>query len=420
MINTAWIDFWTTNTSIWYSSKEWEGRVIELYNWNTIDRTSVFYSFEDGWLPIVWEKWFEEKLLWELWRLITSPKKFLKSEKLPAIQILREKYDLVDIISHIISHFKEKLEEEVWREVPSILVGRPVRFHDTDDKLNELAEARLKDAFKKAWFKNIEFQFEPIAAFNAYVNEHKELKNTKNKVLVVDLWWWTSDFSLFDVNDNWLNIIWNTWVYVWWDNLDQSLIKSHFSKFLWKWAGYRLMSWNISEIPTHFFHDFSDKSKLIFFHEHEELIKWLMTSVISKEDNIALWRFNDIFKNISVGYLFHSCVEKSKIWLTNSEDVNINFDMFNDNFSTILSRQKFNELINEDVNKIKQALDEILNISWVKADDVDKIIMNWWTSYIPLIQTMVEDVIWKWKILKGNNLSSVWYWLTIESYEKFR
>jgi len=151
MNKTAWIDFWTTNTTIWYSEKKWEAKLINIYNWSTTDRTSVFYSFEEWWLPIVWEEWFEEKLFWETWRLITSPKKFLKSDKLPDIQILREKYNLVDIISHIISHFKKKLEKEVWEEIDSILVWRPVRFHDTDDELNNKAENRLKEAFKKAW-----------------------------------------------------------------------------------------------------------------------------------------------------------------------------------------------------------------------------------------------------------------------------
>jgi hypothetical protein len=46
--------------------------------------------------------------------------------------------------------------------------------------------------------------------------------------------------------------------------------------------------------------------------------------------------------------------------------------------------------------------------------------MNWWTAYIPVIQSIVENILWKWKILKWNTLSSVWYWLTLESYKRFR
>jgi hypothetical protein len=48
MNKTAWIDFWTTNSSIWYSDKEWKAQLISLQsNWSTTDRTSVFYSFEE-------------------------------------------------------------------------------------------------------------------------------------------------------------------------------------------------------------------------------------------------------------------------------------------------------------------------------------------------------------------------------------
>lgn len=242
----AWIDFWTTNTSIWYIENKWEAKLINLLNWAKTDRTCIFYSFDEDWIGIVWQKWFDDSIMWERGRLITSPKKFLKNNEMPEIQILREKYDLTDIISHIIINFKKKLEIEAWEEIDSILVGRPVRFHDTDDELNNLAENRLKTAFKKAWFKNIEFQLEPIWAFNAYKNNHPELTESNNKVLVVDLWWWTSDFSLIETSRNWIDILWNTWVYVWWDNIDEKLILNYFGNYLWKWAKQKLINWWVS------------------------------------------------------------------------------------------------------------------------------------------------------------------------------
>jgi hypothetical protein len=38
----AWIDFWTTNTSIWDIYNKWEAKLINLLNWAITDRTSIF------------------------------------------------------------------------------------------------------------------------------------------------------------------------------------------------------------------------------------------------------------------------------------------------------------------------------------------------------------------------------------------
>lgn len=40
---TAWIDFWTSNTSIWYNRNN-NVKMIKLNKWSLIDMTSVFYS----------------------------------------------------------------------------------------------------------------------------------------------------------------------------------------------------------------------------------------------------------------------------------------------------------------------------------------------------------------------------------------
>ncbi|MDP2090652.1 MAG: Hsp70 family protein [Candidatus Gracilibacteria bacterium] len=242
----AGIDFGTTNTSIGYIENKGEAKLINLLNGAKTDRTCIFYSFDEDGIGIVGQKGFDDSIMGERGRLITSPKKFLKNNEMPEIQILREKYDLTDIISHIIINFKKKLEIEAGEEIDSILVGRPVRFHDTDDELNNLAENRLKTAFKKAGFKNIEFQLEPIGAFNAYKNNHPELTESNNKVLVVDLGGGTSDFSLIETSRNGIDILGNTGVYVGGDNIDEKLILNYFGNYLGKGAKQKLINGGVS------------------------------------------------------------------------------------------------------------------------------------------------------------------------------
>lgn len=416
---TAWIDFWTTNSSIGYNN--WiDAGLVKLYKWGYTDRTSIFYSFENNGNPIVWEEWYQEVLLWERGRFITSPKKFLSQENVSDVQILHQKYSLVDIISHIIQSFKLKLENEVWEEINSILVWRPVRFHDTNNELDTLAEKRLQESFLRAGFRNVEFQYEPIWAFRAYTNTHPQITQNNNKTLVIDLWWWTSDFSLFDINNGRIDILWNHGIYIWGDLIDKNITYHHFSKDLWKWAKQRTMNGSYIEIPHHIFVDFSEKLKLLFFREHEKLVNSLIPLLTSKEEQISLWRLAEVFWDLSKAYDFHSQIENGKIQLTNQENHTFNFSMFKNNFSKELTRNEFNEIIIWELEKIKKAIYEILTQTNTKPENINNIIINWWTGQIPVIREMINNILGQWKILEGNNLSSVWYWLTLESYERFR
>ena len=94
--------------------------------------------------------------------------------------------------------------------------------------------------------------------------------------------------------------------------------------------------------------------------------------------------------------------------------------MFKNNFSKELTRNEFNEIIIWELEKIKKAIYEILTQTNTKPENINNIIINWWTGQIPVIREMINNILGQWKILEGNNLSSVWYWLTLESYERFR
>ena len=41
--------------------------------------------------------------------------------------------------------------------------------------------------------------YEPVWAFNSYVNNNPKIKEWKLKVIVIDLLWWTLNFSIFNL-----------------------------------------------------------------------------------------------------------------------------------------------------------------------------------------------------------------------------
>ncbi len=79
--------------------------------------------------------------------------------------------------------------------VDRAVVGRPVYFVDDDAERDAQAEAALRSAAASAGFREIVFQYEPIAA----AFDHEQAVTREEKVLVADIGGGTSDFSLVRV-----------------------------------------------------------------------------------------------------------------------------------------------------------------------------------------------------------------------------
>jgi hypothetical chaperone protein len=96
------------------------------------------------------------------------------------------------LLGHFIGELKRRAERQAGREFSSAVFGRPVYFIDDDPGADRLAEDTLAEIARSVGFRDIGFQYEPIAAAFDYESriEREEL------VLIADIGGGTSDFSL--------------------------------------------------------------------------------------------------------------------------------------------------------------------------------------------------------------------------------
>jgi hypothetical chaperone protein len=96
------------------------------------------------------------------------------------------------LLSQFIGELKRRAEASASREFSSAVFGRPVYFVDEDPDADRLAEDTLAGIARAVGFREIAFQYEPIAAAFDYESriEREEL------VLIADIGGGTSDFSL--------------------------------------------------------------------------------------------------------------------------------------------------------------------------------------------------------------------------------
>lgn len=126
---------------------------------------------------------------------IKSPKSFLGASGLYPQQV--ELFE--DIVAAMMANIKNLTEKSLGREVTQTVIGRPINFQGLKgEESNTQAINVLTNAAKRVGFKDIEFQYEPVAA--GFEFESTLTKETK--VLVVDIGGGTTDCSMLLMGPN--------------------------------------------------------------------------------------------------------------------------------------------------------------------------------------------------------------------------
>jgi len=120
---------------------------------------------------------------------LKSPKSFLGAGGLLPPQIAL----FEDIVASMMLEVKQHSEKALNREITQTVIGRPINFQGLNaQKSNQQAIEILTNAAKRIGFKDVEFQYEPVAAgfeFEATLTQ-------ETRVLVVDIGGGTSDISM--------------------------------------------------------------------------------------------------------------------------------------------------------------------------------------------------------------------------------
>jgi len=109
-----------------------------------------------------------------------------------ATPVGRQRLRLRDIIARYIAAVKDRAETASGRSLDSVVHGRPVHFVDGDPEADRRAEDTLRAIARDVGFREVSFQYEPIAAALDYERQVR----SEEIALVADIGGGTSDFSI--------------------------------------------------------------------------------------------------------------------------------------------------------------------------------------------------------------------------------
>lgn len=133
----------------------------------------------------------------EVW-FVKSPKSFLGASGLKPQQIAL----FEDLVCAMMLHIRQQGESQLDQPIEQAVIGRPINFQGLGgDEANEQAQGILLRAAKRAGFRDVEFQFEPVAAGLDFEATLKK----ETRVLVVDIGGGTTDCSMLLMGPEWRN-----------------------------------------------------------------------------------------------------------------------------------------------------------------------------------------------------------------------
>ncbi|EKS1205738.1 molecular chaperone [Escherichia coli] len=127
---------------------------------------------------------------------VKSPKSFLGASGLKPQQVAV----FEDLVCSMMLHIRQQAQSQLQETIEQAVIGRPINFQGLgSDEANTQAVGILQRAAQRAGFRDVVFQYEPVAAgldFEASLSEEK-------RVLVVDIGGGTTDCSVLLMGPQW-------------------------------------------------------------------------------------------------------------------------------------------------------------------------------------------------------------------------
>lgn len=321
------------------------------------------------------------------------------------------------IIAAFLQNLKVKADNEASSEIANVVMGRPVHFVDNDPEANARAQAELKAIAQLLGFKNIDFQFEPIAAAFAH-----EVNITGEKLAIVaDLGGGTSDFTVIRLSNQYINkhdrsgdILANTGIRVGGNDFDKDLSLAAIMPEL----GYKSTYGEKNlEVPLRHYYDLSEWSKVNFLYT-TKIISQTRQLLYQSHDKNRFKRLLQVLEQ-ETGHTLLALTEETKIALTADKTYNTPFDFLEEGLTTSITRDQFDQAISMQVQKISNAALQCLLDAGVQRQDIDLVILTGGSTEVPSVQAEFKRLFPNAALADENKLSSVGLGLAYDSQNKF-
>jgi hypothetical chaperone protein len=320
------------------------------------------------------------------------------------------------LLGQFIGELKRRAERAAGREFSSAVFGRPVYFIDDSKENDQLAQDTLAEVAHSVGFKDIAFQFEPIAAAFDYESQI----DREQLVLIADIGGGTSDFSLVRLSPERArkaerrdDILANGGVHIGGTDFDKYLSLSSIMPLL----GYGSRLRNNSEVPSSYYFN------LATWHTINQVYTKKMWTQLSDliRDSAEQEKLHRLQRLIDerAGHWLAMKAEEGKIALSADAQVQLDLDRLAPPVTLDLNRDQFDGAIDHLVGSIETTVNHLLRDAGVTAEQVDTVFFTGGSSGVRKLRERIGALVPKARKVEGDLFGSIGAGLALDAVRKF-
>jgi hypothetical chaperone protein len=320
------------------------------------------------------------------------------------------------LLGYFIGEVKRRAEREAGRTFDCAVFGRPVYFVDDDPDADRLAEDTLADVARSAGFRDIGFQYEPIAAAFDYESriEREEL------VLIADIGGGTSDFSLVRLGpertsrtDRRDDILATGGVHIGGTDFDKYLSLAAVMPLLGH--GSALLSG--AAVPSSYYFNLATWHTINQAYTRKSIVQ-LADLVRDAAEPDKLKRLQRLIDE-RAGHWLAMRVEEAKIALSDTPEVDLDLDRLDPPALLRVGRDLFTASIDGMIDSVGATVQRLLDEAGIAPERVDTVFFTGGSSGVASLRERIAAIVPDARRVEGDLFGSIGAGLAIDAARKF-
>jgi hypothetical chaperone protein len=420
MANACGVDFGTSNSTVGYSgpghTRPGQSSLLALEDGKPTLPSVVFFNAEDEEVSYG-RAALAGYLAGYEGRLMRSLKSLLGTSLIDGqTEVAGRALPFRMLLAQFIGEVKRRAEREAGREFTSAVFGRPVFFIDDNPQADQLAEDTLADVARSVGFRDIGFQYEPIAAAFDYESQigREEL------VLIADIGGGTSDFSLVRLSPELAakaerrdDILATGGVHIGGTDFDKYLSLASVMPLL----GYGSVLRSGAEIPSSYYFNLATWHTINQAYSRKSIAQ-LADLARDAREPARLARLQHLIDE-RAGHWLAMKVEEAKIALSDAPAVTLELERMAPPESLEIRRGDFEAAIGQLVDKVDRTVLQLLADAGVAPDAVDTVFFTGGSSGVGLLRERIGALVPGARRVEGDLFGSIGAGLALDALRKF-
>ena len=409
------LDFGTSNSTVGCRAGAGAARLLALEDGRPTLPSAVFFHVDDGHTSFG-RAAMADYLEGHEGRLMRSLKSVLGSALLDDMTAAGGRsVSFRDILARFVAELKARAERAAERPLEAVVLGRPVRFVDDDDAADQAAEAALVDSARRAGFREIALQFEPIAA----AFDHEATMTRESIVLVADLGGGTCDFTIArlgpdraDRADRRDDVLANTGVHVGGTDLDRAFsLAAAMPAF-----GYGGRLRNGRQMPSAPYFDLATWHLVNTLYARRQIAR---IEALRREaaDPAAIERLLCLLHRRD-GHWLAAQVEAAKVALSQRADAQFPIER-RAGTALMVTRAALESAIAPLVERIERAVREALAAAGLASARIETVLFTGGSSLVPLLRDRIASIVPQARPADGDVFGAVGLGLALDAQRRF-